>query len=421
MTDGGTVPLAGVRVLSVGSYAPYRGIGHAGGEYVESHVQALEDLGAEVTMVAPARVHNVEAVLHHSRDREVHLVRDPRTSSGSLRKLFWKLRAYFAGSSFGIYFEDEFHEDSEFARLVRWADIVELQFEEFGRIASLVRRVNPSASISLVLHDVVSQRKRRALRSRGFSAAKLLDAVRIVFLNVAEYRILRAVDLILVLNGKDRDLVRRIHSRAAVAVLHPPLAGSEDHDARRRSRSDGGVVFVGAMNRAENVEAAYWFLDHVWDIVLRRRPDCMFTIAGSNPPEALKERACESKNVRVAGFVEDLGQLYAESSVAVVPLRNGAGVKFKTIEAMLCGIPLVTSTVGAEGIDYGRIDEFVADEPVEFAERVLRALDGIDAVVEDARAWASSMYSAQSHREALLKYYRALNEKRLDLIDGDVR
>lgn len=131
------------------------------------------------------------------------------------------------------------------------------------------------------------------------------------------------------------------------------------------------LLFVGGFAHNPNVDAILWFATEVFPIVLKEIPDIRFYIVGSNVPDEIK--SLQDAHIIVPGFVSDekLMQYYEQCKIAVVPLRYGAGVKGKIVEAMYYGIPVITTSVGAEGL-YG-VEKclIICDEKNEFAQQII--------------------------------------------------
>ena len=110
------------------------------------------------------------------------------------------------------------------------------------------------------------------------------------------------------------------------------------------------ILFVGSFGHKPNPDAVLWFAEHVYPKVLKNNPDMRWIVVGSNPPEEVKKLADD--HIVITGFVtdEELAQYYAQCRLAVIPLRVGAGVKGKVIEAAYNGLPILTSPIGAEGL-----------------------------------------------------------------------
>ncbi|HZP65764.1 MAG TPA: glycosyltransferase family 4 protein [Rudaea sp.] len=157
-------------------------------------------------------------------------------------------------------------------------------------------------------------------------------------------------------NGVD---VRRLHPVPHPAAAHPPNGQQ--------------LVFVGQMSWFPNREGVQWFFAEILPRILAARPDARFALVGKSEgvdvPDALRA------HVNLAGFVEDLAPLVQESAVYVVPLRSGSGTRLKVLEAMAFAKPIVTTRIGAQGIDLVDGEEALyADDADAFAAAVLALL-----------------------------------------------
>ena len=128
-----------------------------------------------------------------------------------------------------------------------------------------------------------------------------------------------------------------------------------------------GVLFVGGFSHPPNADALKYFLESMWDEIYAQIK-APFYIVGSNATDEIKAMHNEAKGIIFKGFVseEELKELYTKVRLVVVPLRYGAGVKGKVIEALYYGDPVITTSVGAEGIDNSYNQMLIADEPDEF-------------------------------------------------------
>lgn len=136
------------------------------------------------------------------------------------------------------------------------------------------------------------------------------------------------------------------------------------------SRQD--LLFVGGFNHAPNFDGVMWFIENILPSVKESLPNIKLYIVGSNPPDELK--ALQSDSIVITGYVtdEELENYYNRSRIVVVPLRYGAGVKGKVIEAMYYQVPIVTTSIGSEGIVAGETALTVVDEESSFAESIIR-------------------------------------------------
>jgi glycosyltransferase involved in cell wall biosynthesis len=110
-----------------------------------------------------------------------------------------------------------------------------------------------------------------------------------------------------------------------------------------------GLIFVGAMDASHNIDAVRFFAGEVLPQIQKQYPDTTFTIVGAKPTAAVMELKAKP-GVVVTGRVNDVGEYLHQSTVCVVPLRTGFGIKNKTLEAMAAGVPVVGSDRGLEGL-----------------------------------------------------------------------
>lgn len=130
------------------------------------------------------------------------------------------------------------------------------------------------------------------------------------------------------------------------------------------------LVFVGMMTYVPNYDGVQYFLDDIFPGILSVQPDTKIYIVGKNPPASIVKRA--NKNIIVTGFVDDVRPYIQKASVYVVPLRMGGGTRLKIVEALSMKKPIVTTSIGCEGIDVmNRESVLIADEPKQFAESVI--------------------------------------------------
>ena len=134
------------------------------------------------------------------------------------------------------------------------------------------------------------------------------------------------------------------------------------------------VTFLGGMHWPPNAEGVSWFFRQVWPQVARAVPEAVLTVIGRKPPGVFGTPH-DSSRVEVTGYVADLARYLSETAVFVVPLRSGAGMRVKILDAWCWGLPVVSTSLGAEGIR-GVAGEnlLLADDPDSFAESVIRVM-----------------------------------------------
>ncbi len=134
------------------------------------------------------------------------------------------------------------------------------------------------------------------------------------------------------------------------------------------------LIYIGSMDWYPNEDAVAFFADEVFPRIQEKVPDVAFSIVGGNPSGRVQKLA-ERDGVLVTGRVPEIKPYFAEATVFVVPLRIGSGTRLKILEALAMGKAIVSTSVGAEGLDLKNGEEiFIADEPEAFADAVTRLL-----------------------------------------------
>ncbi|MBD3615431.1 MAG: glycosyltransferase [Gracilimonas sp.] len=133
------------------------------------------------------------------------------------------------------------------------------------------------------------------------------------------------------------------------------------------------LVFTGMMGYVPNYDGMLWFLDNIFPKIKKQIPNIKVYIVGKNPPAELEKRALD--DVVVTGFVDDVRPYVWRSSVFIVPLRMGSGTRLKVVEALSMKKPVVSTSIGCEGIEVVDGDSIlIEDEPKDFAEAVVQLL-----------------------------------------------
>ena len=135
------------------------------------------------------------------------------------------------------------------------------------------------------------------------------------------------------------------------------------------------LIFIGGFNWEPNIDGIEWFVKEIWESIRVRMPDAVVTVIGSHPTEAILELG-KTSGVNVIGYVPDTNPYLKRAAISIAPLRYGGGMKGKVTEAMSLGLPVVTTSVGAQGLNaISGKHLLIADEPLEFTEAVISLLE----------------------------------------------
>jgi len=227
-----------------------------------------------------------------------------------------------------------------------------------------------------------------------------------------EPEILRAVDRALVCSDTERELA---HTWGVNSVLVVPngVDLARFAGARRAPRLAGApptIVFTGALAYPPNAEAVRWLLDGIAPEIGKILPGCRIVIVGKGATRVLLSRA-RPGTVEFTGWVEDVRPWLAQADVCVVPIRIGGGTRIKILEAMASGVPVVSTSVGAEGIAARNGESIVlADDTAGFARAVaeiLRDPGRASSIAERAGRLVRERYGWDEVLAPLVELYRS--------------
>jgi polysaccharide biosynthesis protein PslH len=257
-------------------------------------------------------------------------------------------------------------------------DAVQVAGIEMARYIQAVRDVSPQASIVFDDHNA-----EYVLQGR----AAAVDAHRIpswpkALYSLAQWRKLRAYEAracrmasaVLAVSEADAAALRSLGATAPVSVVPNGVDLEYYCPDRSRVAETANLLFTGTMDYRPNVDAVRWFVSRVLPPILAHRTDVRIDIVGRAPAPAVQQLA--SQAVNVTGPVEDVRPFFARSSIFVVPMRMGGGVRLKILEALAMAVPVVSTSMGAEGagLTHGK-EILVADTAEQFAAAILRLLD----------------------------------------------
>ncbi len=251
---------------------------------------------------------------------------------------------------------------------------------DFPHADVLMPRRIEAASV-MFTHNVEAEIfERHAARAKGFW--RLVWAGQSRKMNRFESETLRRYDSVVAVSKRDAEVLTKRFSPPVVEEIDTGVDleffAASPPDAAPDPGPDGGtLVFTATMSWAANVEGIHFLLDEVWPALVAARPKIEAVIIGRNPPAALADKiAARGLNVKLTGFVDDIRPYVARSHVYVIPLFVGSGTRIKAFEAMAMGRPVVSTTLGIEGLDVADGENFLrADNAGEFSRAILALLD----------------------------------------------
>jgi glycosyltransferase involved in cell wall biosynthesis len=308
---------------------------------------------------------------------DVVLVPNPRTAHGTGKRLL-QLRSLASLRSFErlLFSVDALQPALDRVLRRQRFDVVNL---EFPYLAHLDLRQSPpempAPPLVLDAHEVAYDLAGQIARSEGGLARRLYGEVNWRKLRREERAAFRTADGIYACSTADETRILADVPSAHTAVI-PNAADVEYYQPRASDPPPDGrtILFFGLLSTVPNVDGIRFFVRDIWPRIAAQRPDARCRIIGARPHPSVLELA--RPGVEVVGFVEDLRPHLSAAAALVVPLRVGSGTRLKIVEGMAMGKPIVSTTLGAEGIDaVPERDILIADDPADFAASVIRVLD----------------------------------------------
>jgi GT2 family glycosyltransferase/tetratricopeptide (TPR) repeat protein/MoaA/NifB/PqqE/SkfB family radical SAM enzyme/glycosyltransferase involved in cell wall biosynthesis/2-polyprenyl-3-methyl-5-hydroxy-6-metoxy-1,4-benzoquinol methylase len=243
----------------------------------------------------------------------------------------------------------------------------ECAYLSFYEIAlQYLREIRTLSPKTKVLIDTVDIHFLRELRMAELQRdKKLLEKAKTT--KKEELSIYREADAIITVTEKDWEHVKEClpdKKHFVIPNIHE-IDGSEININDRK-----GLIFVGNFNHLPNIDAVKYFADKIFPLVKKRFPDISFTVVGNNPPKEILD--LQGNGIIVTGYVSSTIPYLKKARVSVAPLRYGAGMKGKIGEALAHGLPVVTTSIGAEGMGLvSGENAFIADSPEDFAGHII--------------------------------------------------
>ena len=204
--------------------------------------------------------------------------------------------------------------------------------------------------------------------------------------------------------------VRKKEKISPITVI-PISVNTQQIQPIQRKSDSLNLVTLGTLHYPPNADGIRWFVENAFPLIRSKIPDVKLTIIGKNPPKDFLRLANDSNaGIVVTGFVPELEPYFEEAALTVIPVRAGGGMRVRILEAFAYAMPVVTTTVGLEGIQAkpGK-DVLVADDPDDFANSVVRLLSnkGLqDQLSANGRHLAEMKYDWQVTLKDLEKVYQ---------------
>jgi len=250
-------------------------------------------------------------------------------------------------------------------------DVVQIEHSRMALYWETLPHPGPSKSI-LMFHNFISQQDKRLSQIERRWVNKLRPLVNSIAMRQWEPRYAEKFDRCTTVSKVDRELLLTANPRLRVDII-PNGVDVQKYEPLPAPNPAPSLLFIGNMGYPPGADAAVYFCREILPLIRRQISATELWIVGRMPrPEV---RQLNGSGVYVTGQVDDVIPYYRQSAVCVVPLRAGGGTRLKILEAMALGRPVVSTTIGCEGLEVVDGEHLlIADDPQQFAEKTLRLL-----------------------------------------------
>jgi glycosyltransferase involved in cell wall biosynthesis len=290
-------------------------------------------------------------------------------------------------------------------------DIVQVEFSQLG-IYDYASTGPRKPLLVLDEHNIEYDLIRRTADAKGSAARRLYSMVNWRKLRREEHAAWHRFDGVVLTSGRDEELLLKDRPSTRTSVV-PNAVDLEHFRTSALEREPGTLLFFGAMNYHPNIQGVEYFVKEVLPKITVEVPNVKLRVVGQQPPESI--RALAGPNVEIVGFVDDPRTLLDRSAAMIVPLLIGGGTRFKIVEGMAMSTPIVSTRLGAEGLEVEHEKHLLlAGDSDALARETIRLLK--DPALgrrlgAEARQLAERLYGWQRAVNALEGFYATLGPR----------
>ena len=230
-----------------------------------------------------------------------------------------------------------------------------------------------------------------------------------------EARLCQEFDRVMAVSEEDRAALQEAAGHSVDITVIPIAVDTDELKPVNRSPDADHILYLGTMYWPPNIDGVFWFIHEVLPLLRAQRPNLVFDVVGARPPQELLELSKPDTGINVTGYVKDITPYLEKAGMMIVPLRAGGGMRVKILEALAYGVPMVSTTLGCEGIAVTSEQEvLIADTPQDFAQAVLRLLENrsqADELAKNGRTLIEMKYDYRMACQPLEQVYQSCHEK----------
>jgi len=262
-------------------------------------------------------------------------------------------------------------------------------------------------------HDVITKKTEQEFK-KSSKVNRFVRGIKFLIVRIFEKHIMKKFDKIYIRSEFDMDYLLSMNMQSNIEIL--PHPAGMDFKETNYKREKNTIMFLGSYkDHPSNVESVLYFYQSILPLIRKELPDVRFYVVGYGPTDELQRTMKSDKNVIITGYVDDIENYYKKAKVFVAPMLTGGGIIVKILDAMAAGTPVVSTSIGNEGI--GGIDNvhlLIADDPSVFANNVVRLLSDEKLWLRlsgESRIFVSEKFSMEKMRNTLNRIYDQLSTK----------
>lgn len=358
-------------------------------------------------LYSPDEIESVAQLKAHCETVDYVLMR-PRSGRENVSHL-WSQLVHRRPLATAPFYYQEMAEKIRRAVTTKQVDIVQIEHSFLAPYVSAIPR-GVGCKTVLSLHNLGVRQYARMRHLKMNPKEKALFWLKWLAMLGWEAKSAGHFDHIIAVSALEGDLIARANPNLRVAVIPN---GCDAQALRPLPESSDGqtLLYVGTLGYPPHVDAVLHFAETTLPLIRQQIPDVRFVVVGHRPPPAVQQLAARGE-ITMAGSVADVVPFYQQAKVCVVPLRAGGGTRLKILEAMALGRPVVSTTVGSEGLEVKDGEHLmIADAPADFAHRVIQLLRDDELrhrLCQNGRRLVEGRYDWSAISEQLLQVYDQL-------------
>ena len=328
------------------------------------------------------------------------------------QKAFRMLKSVVTRTPYSAYIYRSSQLLKESLKLISDKSIDLMHSDTIGMIEPIIDNI----SIIKVLthHDIESHKMHRRYENEENLLKRIFFLQEYMALRRYEKKYCVMYDSNIAVSDMDKNRLQEIDKRIKINVIQNGV-DCEYFTYHPRDDMSRELIFIGALDYYPNAKAMLYFCDKIWPILKRKYPELRLTIIGKNPPAQLRSLGQDGNDINILGYVEDIRPHMKRATIFICPIMEGGGTRIKILDAFSQGIPVVSTIVGAEGLDLQKGKHILlADTVTEFVDRVSDLLENEElskSMSLCAREFVEQNYSYNIIGKKMATVYNEMVEK----------